>query len=215
MFFWVFPRRENEICRRFGTLCQDHLQRLDVESDWVYPTFRSSVMSIFKGSMWSQIFWRRFGTLCQVHLQRLDVESDFVSPTFRSPVRSIFTGSMWSKIFWRRFETLCQVHLQRLDVESDWVFATFRNPLSVPSSKARCGVRLSFDDVSEPSVRSIFKGSMWSQIEFFRRFGTLCQVHLQSLDVESDWVLPTFRSRVSTSSLWRWAPKEGYIYITK
>jgi hypothetical protein len=31
MFFWVFPRRQIEFCRRFGTLCQVHLQRLDVE----------------------------------------------------------------------------------------------------------------------------------------------------------------------------------------
>jgi hypothetical protein len=27
-FFWVFPRRLNELRRRFGTLCQVHLQRL-------------------------------------------------------------------------------------------------------------------------------------------------------------------------------------------
>jgi hypothetical protein len=31
MFFWVFPRRQIVVCRRFGTLCQVHLQRLDVE----------------------------------------------------------------------------------------------------------------------------------------------------------------------------------------
>jgi hypothetical protein len=28
-FFWVFPRRQIKFCRRFGTLCQVHLQRLD------------------------------------------------------------------------------------------------------------------------------------------------------------------------------------------
>ena len=28
MFFWVFPRRQIEVGRRFGTLCQFHLQRL-------------------------------------------------------------------------------------------------------------------------------------------------------------------------------------------
>jgi hypothetical protein len=31
MFFWVFPRRQFVFCRRFGALCQVHLQRLDVE----------------------------------------------------------------------------------------------------------------------------------------------------------------------------------------
>jgi hypothetical protein len=30
MFFWVFPRRQIVVGRRFGTLCQFHLQRLDV-----------------------------------------------------------------------------------------------------------------------------------------------------------------------------------------
>jgi hypothetical protein len=31
VFFWVFLRRQIVICRRFGTLCQFHLQRLGVE----------------------------------------------------------------------------------------------------------------------------------------------------------------------------------------
>jgi hypothetical protein len=31
MFFWVFPRRKFVVCRRFGTMCQFHLQRLEVE----------------------------------------------------------------------------------------------------------------------------------------------------------------------------------------
>ena len=31
MFFWVSPRRQIVVCGRFGTLCQFHLQRLDVE----------------------------------------------------------------------------------------------------------------------------------------------------------------------------------------
>jgi len=31
MFFSVFPRRQIVVGRRFGTLCQFHLQRLDVE----------------------------------------------------------------------------------------------------------------------------------------------------------------------------------------
>jgi hypothetical protein len=30
VFFWVFPRLKIVICRRFGTLCQFHLQRLGV-----------------------------------------------------------------------------------------------------------------------------------------------------------------------------------------
>jgi hypothetical protein len=31
IFFWVFLRRQIKFCRRFGTLCQVHLQRLDEE----------------------------------------------------------------------------------------------------------------------------------------------------------------------------------------
>jgi hypothetical protein len=34
VFFWVFPQHQIVICRRFGTLCQFHLQRLGVEY-WV------------------------------------------------------------------------------------------------------------------------------------------------------------------------------------
>ena len=32
IFFWVFPRRQIVVGRRFGTLCQFHLQRLDERS---------------------------------------------------------------------------------------------------------------------------------------------------------------------------------------
>ena len=35
IFFWVFPRRQIVVGRRFGTLCQFHLQRLDV--DYIQP----------------------------------------------------------------------------------------------------------------------------------------------------------------------------------
>jgi hypothetical protein len=31
VFFWVFPWRQIKFCRRFGTLCQVHIQRLDEE----------------------------------------------------------------------------------------------------------------------------------------------------------------------------------------
>jgi hypothetical protein len=37
VFFWVFPPRQIVICRRFGTLCQFHLQRLGVKY-WVLST---------------------------------------------------------------------------------------------------------------------------------------------------------------------------------
>jgi hypothetical protein len=33
MFFWVFPRRQIVVGRRFGTLCQFHLQRLEVDCE--------------------------------------------------------------------------------------------------------------------------------------------------------------------------------------
>jgi len=36
MFFWVSPRRQILVCRRFGTLCQFQLQRLDVDYEvWI------------------------------------------------------------------------------------------------------------------------------------------------------------------------------------
>ena len=33
IFFWVFPRRQIVVGRLFGTLCQFHLQRLDVDCE--------------------------------------------------------------------------------------------------------------------------------------------------------------------------------------
>ena len=42
MFFWVFPRRQIVVGRRFGTLCQFHLQRLGVEYEvWEEAIFKS------------------------------------------------------------------------------------------------------------------------------------------------------------------------------
>ena len=41
MFFWVSPRRQIVVCRRFETLCQFHLQRLDVEYEELVEYFRS------------------------------------------------------------------------------------------------------------------------------------------------------------------------------
>jgi len=36
MFFWVFPRRQIVVGRRFGTLCQFHLQRLGSKTSAKY-----------------------------------------------------------------------------------------------------------------------------------------------------------------------------------
>jgi hypothetical protein len=33
MFFWVYPRRQYVVCRRFGPLYQFHLQRLEVDCE--------------------------------------------------------------------------------------------------------------------------------------------------------------------------------------
>jgi hypothetical protein len=38
MFFWVFPRRQIVVGRRFGTLYQFHLQRLEVVNS-LLPAF--------------------------------------------------------------------------------------------------------------------------------------------------------------------------------
>jgi hypothetical protein len=67
-----------------------------------------------------------------------------LKPTNKKRLLYIFWGVFPRRRikFCRRFETLCQVHLQRLD-------EAFED-----------GVRLSFADVSEPSVWSIFKGLM-------------------------------------------------------
>jgi hypothetical protein len=37
MFFWVYPRRQYVVCRRFGTLYQFRLQRLEVDTVYFQP----------------------------------------------------------------------------------------------------------------------------------------------------------------------------------
>ena len=46
MFFWVFPRRQYVICRRFGTMYQFHLQRLEVDS--LLPAFEDGTDTWFR-----------------------------------------------------------------------------------------------------------------------------------------------------------------------
>ena len=43
VIFWVFPRRLIIECRRFGTLCLFHLQRLDS-----YPAFEDGTDKVFR-----------------------------------------------------------------------------------------------------------------------------------------------------------------------
>ena len=45
MFFWVFPRCQIVVGRRFGTLYQFHLQRLDVDS--LHPAFEDGTDTRF------------------------------------------------------------------------------------------------------------------------------------------------------------------------
>ena len=46
VFFWIFPRRliKIAVCRRFGTLYQFHLQRLDVR----YEAFEDGTDRVFR-----------------------------------------------------------------------------------------------------------------------------------------------------------------------
>ena len=46
IFFWVFPRRQCIICRRFGTMYQFHLQRLEVDS--LLPAFEDGTDTWFR-----------------------------------------------------------------------------------------------------------------------------------------------------------------------
>ena len=48
MFFWVFPQRQYVICRRFGTMCQFHLQRLQVDCDSLLPAFEDGTDTWFR-----------------------------------------------------------------------------------------------------------------------------------------------------------------------
>jgi hypothetical protein len=50
MFFWVFPRLQIVVCRRFGTLCQVHLQSLDVEYEHFILYIQPLKMELTEGS---------------------------------------------------------------------------------------------------------------------------------------------------------------------
>jgi hypothetical protein len=59
MFFWVFPWRQIVFCRRFGTLCQVHLQRLDVEYEvytiWLRGNTQKNICNIQNtAKIWNQ-----------------------------------------------------------------------------------------------------------------------------------------------------------------
>ena len=45
MFFWVFPRRQYVICRRFGTMYQFQLQRLEVD---YFPPLKMELIHGFR-----------------------------------------------------------------------------------------------------------------------------------------------------------------------
>ena len=58
IFFWVFPRHQIVVGRRFGTLCQFHLQRLDVDS--LHPAFEDGTDTVPKHQ--PTTIWRRGNT---------------------------------------------------------------------------------------------------------------------------------------------------------
>ena len=65
MFFWVCPRRQSVICRRFGTMYQFHLQRLEV--DTVY--FQPLKMELIHGSETSEYYRLTLGKYPKEHIQ--------------------------------------------------------------------------------------------------------------------------------------------------
>ena len=72
MFFWVFPRRQYVICRRFGTMCQFHLQRLEV----VY--FQPLKMELIHGSETSAYYILTPGKYPKEHIQYTYVKLIFI-----------------------------------------------------------------------------------------------------------------------------------------
>jgi len=120
MFFWVCPRRQSVICRRFGTMYQFHLQRLEV--DTVY--FQPLKMELIHGSETSayyiktklmvlyMFFWvcprrqsvicRRFGTMYQFHLQRLEVDTVYFQPLKMELINGSETSAYYTILKSRR-----------------------------------------------------------------------------------------------------------------
>ena len=65
MFFWVFPRRQIVVGRRFGTLCQFHLQWLDVDTVYIQPL----KMELTQGSETSANYNLTLGKYPKEHIQ--------------------------------------------------------------------------------------------------------------------------------------------------
>ena len=63
MFFWVFPRRQYVMCRRFGTMYQFHLQRLEVDY------FQPLKMELIHGSEKSANYILTPGKYPKEHIQ--------------------------------------------------------------------------------------------------------------------------------------------------
>ena len=65
MFFWVFPRRQFVVGRSLGTLCQFHLQRLDVDTVYIQPL----KMELTQGSETSANYKLTPGKYPKEHIQ--------------------------------------------------------------------------------------------------------------------------------------------------
>jgi hypothetical protein len=68
MFFWVFLRRQYVVCRRFGTMCQFHLQRLEVDC-LLLVYFQPLKMELTHGSETSAHYILTPGKYPKEHLQ--------------------------------------------------------------------------------------------------------------------------------------------------
>ena len=137
MFFWVFPRRQFVVGRRFGTLYRFNLQRLVV--DCLLPAFEDGTDTGFRnvgqlqidaGEIPKRTFTISviilFNILLTVHL---NIFISYYQTTWCIKFYNKFISSLYmlKMFFWvfprrqivvgRRFGTLYRFHLQRLMVD--------------------------------------------------------------------------------------------------
>jgi len=65
IFFWVFPRHQIVVGRRFGILYQFHLQRLGVQSHCTPSLWRWNWYRVPK--RWTTTIWRRGNTQKKIY----------------------------------------------------------------------------------------------------------------------------------------------------
>jgi hypothetical protein len=119
MFFWVFPRRQFIVGRRFGTLYQFHLQRLEVDS--LLPAFEDGTDTGFRNV--SQLQFDA-GEIPKRTYTRLQI---FVNKCVRRIINIKWTDKITNNKLWRSQQKPKENHIKKKKMQLDWTHITQRS----------------------------------------------------------------------------------------